>query len=741
MNQHKFAFRVGVLVLLIAVMAGVFSVRLHNVQITQAAEQDPTPSGSVTYHTRVTAARGEILDRNGNVLVGNRASYNLVIVREVLMSADAPNENLRRLVDLCSELGLEYTDHFPVTQEKPYAYVDSGSSLWDSYIRTFLTERGWDTDVSAPQLIRWLKEIYHLPADWTEEECRRVISLRYELDLRRYIGTLDTYVLMTDVDALSLAAITELNIPGLNVETSSVRQYNTTLAAHILGTIGKMDGTDWETYESKGYAMDAYIGKDGLERAFEEELHGSDGTRVTTITADGNILEEHYAVDPVAGNNIETTIDLGLQKVAEESLAAKILSLRENGVGASGNGKDAEGGAVVVMKVKTGEVLACASYPTYDLSTYNTNYNELAADPYKPFNNRALGLPYPPGSTYKMVTTIAAIDSGTISRWTQIEDEGVYTRFEDAGYMPRCMLYTTTGATHGLINVMEALAVSCNYYFYEAGYRTGITAIDNTAKALGLGAVFAWRGRMVDEPLLRRVRQMLAVRRVGNVLPVIVAVVPAKAEQYGRIVRARLQLPGELPEAVGRRANPETKKELYDEGHDGWYDADTVAASIGQSENRFTPLQLCSYTAALANRGVRYKATLLKRVLSSDYQELVLENQPVVASTLDISDEAYAAYSEGMREAVTSGTAYSAFVGYDVAVCAKTGTAQHGSGGSDNASFVLYAPADDPEIAIAIYVEKGAQGGTLGTIARDILTAYFSEAGSTDTVPAENALN
>ena len=487
MNQHKFAFRVGVLVLLIAVMAGVFSVRLHNVQITQAAEQDPAPSGSVTYHTRVTAARGEILDRNGNVLVGNRASYNLVIVREVLMSADAPNENLRRLVDLCSELGLEYTDHFPVTQEKPYAYVDSGSSLWDGYFRTFLTERGWDTDVSAPQLIRWLKEIYHLPADWTEEECRRVISLRYELDLRRYIGTLDTYVLMTDVDALSLAAITELNIPGLNVETSSVRQYNTTLAAHILGTIGKMDGTDWETYESKGYAMDAYIGKDGLEQAFEEELHGSDGTRVTTITADGNILEEHYAVDPVAGNNIETTIDLGLQKVAEESLAAKILSLRENGVGVSGNGKDAEGGAVVVMKVKTGEVLACASYPTYDLSTYNTNYNELAADPYKPFNNRALGLPYPPGSTYKMVTTIAAIDSGTISRWTEIEDEGVYTRFEDAGYMPRCMLYTTTGATHGLINVMKALAVSCNYYFYEAGYRTGITALDNVAKALGLG--------------------------------------------------------------------------------------------------------------------------------------------------------------------------------------------------------------------------------------------------------------
>ena len=338
--QRLIRFRIFLFLALAAALIGLFALRLYKVQ---AAQSDSTyianDADSITYMTTVEASRGNILDRNGNVLVGNRASYNLVIVREVLMSADAPNENLRRLVDLCSELGLEYTDHFPVTQEKPYAYVDSGSSLWDGYFRTFLTERGWDTDVSAPQLIRWLKEIYHLPADWTEEECRRVISLRYELDLRRYIGTLDTYVFMTDVDALSLAAITELNIPGLNVETSSVRQYNTTLAAHILGTIGKMNGTDWETYESKGYAMDAYIGKDGLEQAFEEELHGSDGTRVTTITADGNILEEHYAVDPVAGNNIETTIDLGLQKVAEESLAAKILGLRENGVGASGNGK------------------------------------------------------------------------------------------------------------------------------------------------------------------------------------------------------------------------------------------------------------------------------------------------------------------------------------------------------------------------------------------------------------------
>ena len=230
MNQHKFSFRVGVLILLIAVMSGIFGVRLYDVQVTQASQVNHTPSGSHTYRTRVTAARGEILDRNGKVLIGNRASYNLTLIYAIVFSAENPNENLRKLTNLCNELGLEMTDHFPVTMEKPYTYTtDEYSSTWNSYFKTFLDERGWDSDISAPQLIRRLKDTYHLPADWTEEETRRVISIRYELDLRRWTS-LPTYVLLNDVDSVSLAAITELNIPGVNVETSTVRQYNTTYA-------------------------------------------------------------------------------------------------------------------------------------------------------------------------------------------------------------------------------------------------------------------------------------------------------------------------------------------------------------------------------------------------------------------------------------------------------------------------------------------------------------------------------
>lgn len=684
MNQHKFSFRVGVLILLIAVMAGIFGVRLYDVQVTQASQVDHTPSGSHTYRTRVTAARGEILDRNGKVLIGNRASYNLTLIYAIVFSAENPNENLRKLTNLCNELGLEMTDHFPVTMEKPYTYTtDEYSSTWNSYFKTFLDERGWDSDISAPQLIRRLKDTYHLPADWTEEEARRVISIRYELDLRRWTS-LPTYVLLNDVDSVSLAAITELNIPGVNVETSTVRQYNTTYAAHILGRIGLMNAEEYEIYKEKDYAMDAYVGKEGLERAFEDDLHGTDGLRVTTISADGTVLEEYYKTMPQAGKNIELTIDIDLQKVSEDALEAHILSLREDD-------GDAEGGAVVVQEVKTGQILACASYPTFDPATYSQKYNELLETDFAPLYNRALQAAYPPGSTYKMVTTIASIDSGTIGRWVEIEDKGIYRRFEDVGYTPRCMLYTTAGATHGYVNAMEALAVSCNYYFYEVGYQTGITKIDEVAKALGLG------------------------------------------EATGV----------ELDESVGRRANAETKKLLYSKGYDGWYDADTVAAAIGQSENRFTPMQLACYTSALANHGTRYKATFLQRVLSSDYSELLYESTPVVASQLNISDEAYAAYTEGMRLSVTwaNGTSHYYLGDYDVAVCAKTGTAEHGGNGSDNAAYVLYAPADDPQIAIAVYVEKGTPGSRLAKVARAILDAYFSTSSNVDTVPAENIAN
>ena len=686
-----------VFIVIILAMIGVFSLRLYKTQAAVTEESlVAADADSMTYQSTVEAARGNILDRNGNALVSNRASYNLVIVNFVFFNAPDPNGNLLKVLDLCDELGIQYESHFPVTPDRPYEYTDDNNSAWQENFRKFLADRGYDLDISAPTLMKRLRSEYKIPDDWKQADVYRIIAVRYELELRSIEGVgLENYTLAEDVDAESLAAVMELAVPGVVVENGTVREYNTKYAAHILGYIGPIWSAEADEYREKGYSMNALVGKSGVEQAFEQYLHGSSGLKKTTVSSTGEILNRYYVTEPVPGNNVELSIDISLQAVAEQSLEKVILDLRENGVGRNKEGKDARGGAVVVQACKTGEILAMASYPTYDISTFNQDYETLSEDEMNPLFNRALTA-YPPGSVYKMVTSIAAVDLGGFDPGYIIEDKGLYTYYDS--FQPKCHIWSLANPrTHGKINLMQAIAYSCNYYFYEVGRltynsymeKTGENPFDIVAKALGLG------------------------------------------EPTGI----------ELPEAVGRRANPETKKELYDEGHDGWYDADTVAASIGQSENRFTPLQLCSYTAALANRGVRYTATLLKRVLSSDYQKLIRENQPVVASTLNISDEAYAAYSEGMREAVTSGTAYSAFVGYDVAVCAKTGTAQHGSGGSDNASFVLYAPADDPEIAIAVYVEKGAQGGNLANVCIPIMDAYFSGETKYETILTENTVH
>lgn len=687
--RYSFKLRLGLLLTAFGLVVGLYTYRLIQLQVVNPRTGNRS-TGTYTYDTRVTAARGEILDRNGNVLVTNRASYNLIITGYALFNSDNPNESLRQLVSLCRERGISYTDHLPVTRVKPYEYETSKySNTWNNYFRDFLRQNDWDADVSAAQLIKLMRSRFRIPNDWTDEDVRDVLGLRYELDLR-YYTSLPTYTFISDVSASQLAELQELNVTGMQVLVSTVREYNTEYAAHILGRTAAMSPEEWEVYKERDYAMDAFVGKEGLEKAFEDALHGTDGVLRTTVDREGNIIAQYYAEEPKAGANVETTLDINCQRIAEEALGNYILELRENGVGSKHEGKDAEGGAVVVLDVKTGAVLASASYPTFNISTFSQDYNELLQDKYTPMFNRALMQAYPPGSIYKMCTSVAALNDGVISRNYVVEDKGIYDYYKD--YQPACYLYTASKQTHGIVNCAQALAVSCNYFFYEVGRLTGWERLDKTAKALGLG------------------------------------------EATGV----------ELPETTGWRANPESKKKLYsDPRMQVFTEGNVIAMAIGQSENRFSPLQMAVYTAAVANRGIRYKATFLNRIISADYQELIYEMKPEVASLLQATDEAWDVCESGMRMAVTApnGTANKVFGDYPIAVCAKTGTAQHGVDGSDNASFVCYAPEEDPQIAIAVYVEKGAQGGSLGNIAKAIFDAYFVNAGGNDTVAPENAMN
>jgi len=682
-------FRAGIILLVFAIIVSFFSFKLYDLQIIETGG-DTYNETTFTSQTRVKAARGDILDCNGNVLVSNRASYDLVINDQVLMSADGTNQHLYNLVKTCEKLGIEYSESFPITMERPFTYtLDQQNSARQSYFQSYLAFKGGlDSDITAPLLVEKLRERYNLPASWTDDDARKVIGLYYELQLRRCVN-ISNYVFITDASDEALAAVVELNIPGMNVEASTVREYNTKYAAHILGFVGPMNAQQWETYKDiEGYEMDTEIGQDGLEAAYEQYLHGVDGLREDTVTKDGTLVKSVYLIEPKAGANVEVSIDINLQMVAEESLAETVENLRnQEGTRADGSavdGTDAEGGAVVAIDVKTGQVLVCASYPTYDLSRYSEEFATTSQDPLKPLYNRALLGTYPPGSTYKMSMVVAGIDSGVIDSTTEIFDEYCFDDYE--GLSVYCL------AHHGNVNAENALKVSCNYFFYKLGDITDISAIDSTAKALGLG------------------------------------------EKTGV----------ELPEYTGHRANPETKEELYTGDHRGWFAGDQILTAIGQSENRFTPIQLCVYASTLANQGTRYKATFMNRVVSADYRERLAYNEPSVVSTLNISDEAYQAVLEGMYMVSTDsrGTASSTFRNYPIEVCSKTGTAQTGiPNTSDNGAFVCFAPKDDPQIAIAVYVEKGGHGSSMAVVARDILDRYF-DVGEIGYVPIyENQLS
>ena len=693
--------RAGTVILLFVLVLGFFALKLYDLQIIETGGQ----IDNTTYYTTKTtvrSARGEILDRNGNVLVTNRASYDLVFNHYVICSAENRNQILLNLVKLCRELDAEYTDHFPITADAPFSYTLSDiTPAWQGYFQNYLAIKPEvDSDITAALLMRTLREYYNIPEEWSDKDARAVIGLRYELDLRNgVVPSLSSFVFMEDVDSHTLSALLELNVPGLRTEASVVRVYTTAYASHILGYVGAMDADQWSHYKEltyeyenkKGeiekrplYNMDSEVGQSGLEEVFEEYLHGIDGVRVDVTATDGTIVESYYTVEPKAGQNVELSIDLNVQSTAEDSMNELITSLRAEG----GDGSDAEGGAVVVLNVKTGEILACASFPTYDLSTFRDDYNSLLETDFAPLYNRALQAAYPPGSTYKMSMVIAAIDSGVINQYTEIFDDGVYREYEESGFTPKCLHYTKHGYGHGWMNSMTALEKSCNLYFYWLGDNTDINIMDTTAKLLGLGELSG----------------------------------------------------AELAEEDGHRANPTTKAELHKGDDRRWYAADQLMAAIGQSDNRFTPMQLCMYTATLANRGVRYKATFLSRVITSDYTSVVTESKPEILSTLEISDEAYAAYSEGMKLVAKSGTAATYFKNYPIEIAAKTGTAETDSGGSDNGAFVCYAPFDDPEIAVVVYGEKAGHGSTMAQIGKSILDCYFADELYGDTTIGENEL-
>ena len=660
-NPHPAKRRVIALLVFFGAFLLLFAAVLYDAQILHGGENRAKSISSNAASETVTASRGIITDRNGKVLVSNRLAYTLVFDRSGFDDDAALNAAILRLVQLCEETGTGWNDTLPIGRVGNFLrYSNARSETFDKFIE----KNDLTSGASGRQLLSELRELYHVDESLSEREARLIVGVRYELHSR------DSYTFAEDVSTEVLSLITDGRYEGVTIRTASARVYNTALAAHILGTIGPIWQEEWSSnedtgyvgYADKGYSMNDLVGKDGVEKAFESYLRGTDGRRLITTDETGKITGELYTREPQPGGTVALTLDIDLQADVEAALAETISGMIDKD-------SNERGGAAAVVSVGTGEVLALASYPTYDLSTFNEDYDELVNDQRLPMFNRATQGIYAPGSTFKMVTAVAALESGIITPSSIIQDRGIYTYYKDP--QPMCWIYSQTGSTHGRINVSQAITDSCNYFFYEVGRLTGIRTLDSYASQFGLG-------------------QSTGI---------------------------------EIGDSSGVLASPE-----WAESHDQeWTDGQTITAAIGQSYNLFTPLQLANYVATLVGGGDHYQAHLLKNVKAYDNSRLLYMYDDKPTNTVEISDSTLSAVTKGMHELTVSGSVAYAFENCVVSAGAKTGSAQVGTDIA-NGVFVAYAPYENPEIAVAIVIEKGGSGAALANTAVEIINSWFSRA-------------
>lgn len=660
-NPHPAKRRVIALLAFFGAFLLLFAAVLYDAQILHGGENRAKSISSNAASETVTASRGIITDRNGKVLVSNRLAYTLVFDRSGFADDAALNAAILRLVQLCEETGTGWNDTLPIGRVGNFLrYSNARSETFDKFIE----KNDLTSGASGRQLLSELRELYHVDESLSEREARLIVGVRYELHSR------DSYTFAEDVSTEVLSLITDGRYEGVTIRTASARVYNTALAAHILGTIGPIWQEEWSSsedtgyvgYADKGYSMNDLVGKDGVEKAFESYLRGMDGRRLITTDETGKITGELYTREPQPGGTVALTLDIDLQADVEAALAETISGMIDKD-------SNERGGAAAVVSVGTGEVLALASYPTYDLSTFNEDYDELVNDQRLPMFNRATQGIYAPGSTFKMVTAVAALESGIITPSSIIQDRGIYTYYKDP--QPMCWIYSQTGSTHGRINVSQAITDSCNYFFYEVGRLTGIRTLDSYASQFGLG-------------------QSTGI---------------------------------EIGDSSGVLASPE-----WAESHDQeWTDGQTITAAIGQSYNLFTPLQLANYVATLVGGGDHYQAHLLKNVKAYDNSRLLYMYDDEPMNTVEISDSTLSAVTRGMHELTVSGSVAYAFENCVVSAGAKTGSAQVGTDIA-NGVFVAYAPYEKPEIAVAIVIEKGGSGAALANTAVEIINSWFSRA-------------
>lgn len=683
-RDRSIKLRYNIVSTFVYIIGIILLIQLFNLQIVHGEEYREQSNTRLTRESTLEAARGNILDQSGNKLASTTLGYSLELYKTKI-DTETLNNTLLKITQILEKNGDSYVDTLPITVE-PFNFNISEESQ-----KKWKEENNIDENKTAEECFYILKEKYKISNE-NLQEIRKIMTLRYFISQNGY-SNIKPVELASNLSQTSVAELNEqsADFPGVNVTTKAIRSYTSgSLASHILGYVGRITKEELEGKEDV-YGLNDIIGKIGIEYIMEDYLKGKNGIKQIDMAVDGTVTDEYIAEEAISGSDVILTIDANLQQVTENTLKASIQSI------ASSEGIEVTGASAVVMKVKTGEVLAMASYPDFEpsdfvngISTEKWNYytkeSESSYAKNHPFLNRAISSTSSPGSTYKMVTAIAGLETGKITTTEKINDVGIYRYYKD--YQPKCWIYSSYGRGHGYLNVTDAIVHSCNYFFYEVGNRVGIENLAKYTKALGLG------------------------KKTGIEL---------------------------LGEEAGYVASPETSKKLGQV----WNGGDTLPAAIGQGNNSFTPLQMAKYTSMLANGGNDIDVTIIKSVIDADGKEIPKQElEEYLKNRLGIEEDNSQkvtfnqtnlnAVLEGMRGVTTEsgGTAYSIFKNFNIEVGGKTGSAQTGRKDANgknitNAWFVGFAPFDEPEIAIVVMIENGQHGSAAAVPARDIIAEYF----------------
>ena len=675
-KSKKSKLRYNIVSALVYLAGIILVIQLFNLQIVKGEEYRQQSNTRLSRDSVLEAARGDILDQSGNKLATTKSGYILNLYKTKIDDKEL-NESLLKITKVLEENYDSYVDNLPILVE-PYRF-----SISEEAQKRWKKQNNIDENKTAEECFNILKDRYNI-----EEKdiynVRRIMTLRYTISKNGY-SNIKTVELSRNLSEKSVAMFNEKNdeFPGLTIQTGAVRNYlSGSLASHILGYVGRIN--EDELKSNKGYDLNDTIGKTGIEYIFEPYLKGKDGIKQIDMAVDGTVTGEETVQEAVAGHDVVLTIDANLQKVTEDALKANISKIRTGGYG---HAYPAEAGAVVVMNVKTGEVLSMVSFPDFEPQLFvdgisQEKYNEYTSEEAKaPFLNRTISSVYAPGSTFKMVTALAALETGKVTIKEKVNDVGIYKYSSD--YQPKCWIYSSYKRGHGYLNVTDAIKHSCNYFFYEMGNRLGIDNLSRYCRMLGLGS------------------------------------------------KTGVELLGEVEGIVSSKETSQAKGQVFNGGN-------TLQAAIGQHDNNFTPIEMAKYISIIANGGKNIDVTIIKSITDKDgntvprdeLNEFLKERLGITkdkSEELNFNKENLAAILEGMR-GVTSesgGTAYSYFKHFNIEVGGKTGSAQTGIQGKTNAWFVGFAPFDDPEIAVVALVENGGSGSYNAELARDIIAEYF----------------